>query len=219
MRTLIWILLLCVWSVMPTSAQIASLVQNPQVKKLPVRSVHCIYQDSEGYIWYGTVNGLCRDDGYNIQVFRNDYLHPHPLKSNVILSVIEDDQKHILFGTPSGAFFIDKKNYKVSPLFPEVLGQFSINTLFKSNDGSIYVETDKEGYVIESQILKKVSQEKIDSIRTAINTVNAKGQLWHNNRQMPTRVGSHTSTPSAYDNLHSFSTIHHDGNGNLLTIS
>lgn len=43
MRTLIWILLLCVWSVMPTSAQIASLVQNPQVKKLPVRSVHCIY--------------------------------------------------------------------------------------------------------------------------------------------------------------------------------
>ena len=219
MRTLIWILLLCVWSVMPTSAQIASLVQNPQVKKLPVRSVHCIYQDSEGYIWYGTVNGLCRDDGYNIQVFRNDYLHPHPLKSNVILSVIEDDQKHILFGTPSGAFFIDKKNYKVSPLFPEVLGQFSINTLFKSNDGSIYVETDKEGYVIESQTLKKVSQEKIDSVRTAINTVSAKGQLWHNNRQMPTRLGSHTNTPSAYDNLHSFCTIHHDGNGNLWTIS
>lgn len=178
MRTLIWILLLCVWSVMPTSAQIASLVQNPQVKKLPVRSVHCIYQDSEGYIWYGTVNGLCRDDGYNLQVFRNDFLHPYPLKSNLILSVAEDSLHHILFGTPSGAFYIDKRDYKVTPLFPETLGKESVKSLYTASDGIVYIRTNTKGFIIENQNIKEVSVPLVDSAITRAQTVNAHGLLW-----------------------------------------
>ena len=178
MRTLIWILLLCVWSVMPTSAQIASLVQNPQVKKLPVRSVHCIYQDSEGYIWYGTVNGLCRDDGYNLQVFRNDFLHPYPLKSNLILSVAEDSLHHILFGTPSGAFYIDKRDYKVTPLFPETLGKESVKSLYTASDGMVYIRTNTKGFIIENQNIKEVSVPLVDSAITRTQTVNAHGLLW-----------------------------------------
>jgi len=60
----------------------------PRLDQLPVMSVHRLLLDSEGYMWYGTVDGLCRDDGYRLHVFRNDYLHEEPLKSNLVLSCI-----------------------------------------------------------------------------------------------------------------------------------
>ena len=36
----------------------------PNISKLPVNEVTAIQQDAEGYMWYGTSDGLCRDDGY-----------------------------------------------------------------------------------------------------------------------------------------------------------
>ena len=35
---------------------------------LPANSVRCIFQDSMGFIWLGTINnGLCRSDGGNLK--------------------------------------------------------------------------------------------------------------------------------------------------------
>ena len=34
----------------------------PSLDKLPVNAIHRIFQDSDGYMWYGTFNGLCRND-------------------------------------------------------------------------------------------------------------------------------------------------------------
>ena len=45
------------------SGQSISVTEIPTLGKLPVNAIHRIYQDKDGYIWYGTVNGLCRDDG------------------------------------------------------------------------------------------------------------------------------------------------------------
>ncbi len=36
---------------------------------LPSSEVHCILQDSEGYMWFGTDNGLSRFDGYSFKNF------------------------------------------------------------------------------------------------------------------------------------------------------
>ena len=156
----------------------ASVVANKQIGKLPVLSVHCFLIDSEGYLWYGTVNGLCRDDGYNVQVFRNDYLHPQPLKSNIILSITEDSLHHILFGTPNGAFCIDKSDYKVVPLFPETLGEKSVKTLHTAADGTVFVRTNTEGFIINGQHISEVPIAKVDSVITLAHTVSTNDYLW-----------------------------------------
>ena len=34
--------------------------------------IHCIFQDSRGWMWFGTSQGLDRFDGYKFTAFRND---------------------------------------------------------------------------------------------------------------------------------------------------
>lgn len=54
----------------------------PSLPQLPVSAIHRIFQDSEGMMWYGTVNGLCCDDGYQISVIRSDINTPGLLNDN-----------------------------------------------------------------------------------------------------------------------------------------
>ena len=56
----------------------------PHYDQLPNRQIKKIFQDSEGLIWYCTEDGLCRDDGYNIQIFRSDFKTPDVIKHNHI---------------------------------------------------------------------------------------------------------------------------------------
>lgn len=55
-------------------------------------SVNSIYQDRQGFMWFGTNDGLNRYDGYNFAVFRNDPRNPNSLSGSVILKVIEDSE-------------------------------------------------------------------------------------------------------------------------------
>jgi len=48
----------------------------PYAEKLPSNSVIRIYQDKEGFMWFGTKDGLCRFDGYDVKVFRSSALTP-----------------------------------------------------------------------------------------------------------------------------------------------
>ncbi len=40
---------------------------------LPENSVRAILQDSSGFLWFGTMNGLVRYDGYELKVTGTDY--------------------------------------------------------------------------------------------------------------------------------------------------
>lgn len=53
-------------------------------------SVNCILQDTQGFLWFGTQDGLNRFDGYTITVFRHDPDDPHSLNDNWVLSIAED---------------------------------------------------------------------------------------------------------------------------------
>ena len=58
----------------------------PHYDQLPNKQIKKIFQDSEGFIWYCTEDGLCRDDGYNIQIFRSDFKTPDVI--NITISLV-----------------------------------------------------------------------------------------------------------------------------------
>lgn len=114
MKMVSFILLLFVIS--SANAQKITVREIPSLNKLPVNAIDRIFQDSEGYMWYGTINGLCRYDGYNILTFRADFNHPNLLKNNHITTINEDHNNKIWFGTDKGAYTIDKANWKITPV-------------------------------------------------------------------------------------------------------
>lgn len=44
---------------------------------LPHNTINAITQDNHGFIWFGTRNGLCRYDGYNINLFAHNEYRQH----------------------------------------------------------------------------------------------------------------------------------------------
>ncbi len=60
-------------------------------------------QDSKGFLWIATLDGLCRYDGTDIVVFRSEHLNSNSLSNNRILSLAYDDKRSGLWiATQSG---------------------------------------------------------------------------------------------------------------------
>lgn len=110
----------------------------PSLDKLPLTAIHRIFQDSEGFMWYGTFDGICRYDGYNVKTFRSDLNHPGMLRNNYISYIVEDHEGKIWIGTMEGLYFLDKKDYSINHVDLGKDDSKNIFTLSVTNDGSIW---------------------------------------------------------------------------------
>ena len=63
--------------------------------------VNCITQDHFGFVWFGTLDGLNRYDGYNISIFKHVPDDSSSLSENFITSILEDSKKRLWVGTKS----------------------------------------------------------------------------------------------------------------------
>jgi len=64
--------------------------------------VTCVLKDSRGFMWFGTRTGLCRYDGYNFTVYKNDGLDTNSISCNSIYSINEDHEGNLWIDTELG---------------------------------------------------------------------------------------------------------------------
>jgi ligand-binding sensor domain-containing protein/DNA-binding CsgD family transcriptional regulator len=64
--------------------------------------VKCILQDSKGFLWFGTQDGLNKYDGYNFTIYKPDPDAPHSLGHYNVNALYEDDSGMIWIGTDMG---------------------------------------------------------------------------------------------------------------------
>jgi len=69
---------------------------------LSENSVISIYQDNRGFLWFGTIGGLNRYDGYTFKVFKNDPKDSLSIGGNYIVVVKEDNEGTLWVGTYQG---------------------------------------------------------------------------------------------------------------------
>ncbi len=79
-------------------------------------SVTTIFQDNEGYMWFGTYDGLNRYDGYNFKVFRNRINDKKSLLFNTIYNIEGDSNKNIWVGGSDGVCIYNKKKAAFHPV-------------------------------------------------------------------------------------------------------
>ncbi len=112
-----------------------------------------LFEDSRGFIWIGTFNGLNRYDGYQVKRFTLDKTSSRALKSNYIFCIKEDADGLLWLGTDKGLSVMDPYTEQfihladIDPAFP-VHEAISIDI----KDGRIWISDReaKEGGAISS---------------------------------------------------------------------
>ncbi|MDD2476302.1 MAG: two-component regulator propeller domain-containing protein [Dysgonamonadaceae bacterium] len=69
---------------------------------LSQNTVFSIYQDTQGFMWFGTKDGLNRFDGESFKIFRMS--SENELKDNVFRSIVQDRDDRIWLGTDDGVY-------------------------------------------------------------------------------------------------------------------
>jgi len=70
-------------------------------------AVTCIYRDNNGFMWFGTYDGLNRYDGYSFRVFRNTIGDSASLLDNHVYCINSDNENKIWVGGGKGASVYD----------------------------------------------------------------------------------------------------------------
>ena len=70
--------------------------------KFPGGTVQKIFQDSQGFMWFATLNGLIRFDGYSFKVFKSDPTNSTTISDNKVLDLKEDKQGFMWVSTFQG---------------------------------------------------------------------------------------------------------------------
>ncbi len=77
--------------------------------------IRTVYQDTEGYIWLATSNGLNRFDGYKYRIYKPNYEQEKTFNSVNLLTIAEDQQDRLWLGTrPNGINVFNKLTGEVT---------------------------------------------------------------------------------------------------------
>lgn len=112
--------------------------------------VNAITQDSKGFLWIGTYDGLNRFDGYKFRVFRYKPGDTTSLIHNRIHSIIETHGKLLWIGTEEGVCIYDPTYEKFSiPAFSEFsLQKTIVHKLFEDSKNRIWILSNNNIYII-----------------------------------------------------------------------
>lgn len=114
---------------------------------LSYQFVRAITQDEQGFIWFGSHEGLHRFDGYQFLSFHHDTAKPNSLSSDVISSLVIDDKNRFWVGTSGGGLNLYRsKTQDFIHINSEssfgALTNNVVNVLFEDSNGSLWVGTE-----------------------------------------------------------------------------
>lgn len=67
-----------------------------------------IFQDKEGFLWFGTIDGLNKYNGYEFEVFRSILNDPTSISNNRVNAIEEDNEGNLWIGTNNGLNLFNK---------------------------------------------------------------------------------------------------------------
>lgn len=107
--------------------------------------VICILQDSLGFLWFGTQDGLNKYDGYNFTVFTNNPYNSNSISDRWISVLFEDREGRLWIGTRLGGLNLyDRKtgaftDYQADPANPYSLSSNTITGIAEDGQGAIWI--------------------------------------------------------------------------------
>ncbi|MEL1241411.1 hybrid sensor histidine kinase/response regulator transcription factor [Flavobacterium flavipallidum] len=138
-----------------------SVSQDYSVKFLDIsgglsnNSVTTIYQDVDGFMWFGTYDGLNRYDGYTFKVFRNEINNENSLSTNTVYSLEGDSKRNIWVGGNKGASVYDKSKalfytltYKEKENSTEIVLKNVVHQIKAVSNEMVLLATQNSGLIV-----------------------------------------------------------------------
>lgn len=149
--------------------------------------ITCFYQDSRGYMWIGTQDGLNRYDGYQFTVFRHrdDDLRGS-LPSNYIRCIAEDPDGNLWIGTDTTGLALFNRGkeafttYQHDPQDHNTLSDNRIRSMVFDTAGNLIIGT-QHGLNILNYHTMAVSRYPVDELENqSVNAlhIDRSGMLW-----------------------------------------
>ena len=112
-----------------------------------------VFQDSNGFIWIATRNGLNVYDGYNFTVIRKTKEDNRGLTSNYINCITQDAQGHILLGTNNSLLLYNGKSFANIPLLDSNNQPIStyVTQVYRLKNNDIAVVTSGYGIMVKKE--------------------------------------------------------------------
>ena len=85
-------------------AKFRNLAENVQLSNL---NITAIAQDSKGFLWVGTLDGLNRFDGYDFKTYRNIEIDTTSLVKNRVETIFEDSESTLWVSTVNSDFIFN----------------------------------------------------------------------------------------------------------------
>lgn len=134
-------------SILAVSATAATL-RDPRIERigvengLPDGTVYSIALDAEGFLWFGTANGLARYDGYGFTIYTHDPADPHAISTNLASHAFTDRQGRLWIGTWGGG--LERYDPAIDgfvhyPARDGGLRDSRIQSLFEDRDGALWL--------------------------------------------------------------------------------
>jgi signal transduction histidine kinase/ligand-binding sensor domain-containing protein/CheY-like chemotaxis protein len=115
--------------------------------------VRCIQQDTLGFMWFGTDNGLDRYDGNNFEIYKHNPSNPNSISSSRVNVLHEDKKGNLWVGTLNGLNLFNRENnfFEKQSNWPTA----TITSIAEDSDGNLWVGT------FENLFLYNVSTKQI----------------------------------------------------------
>ena len=182
-----------------------------QESGLPNNLIQNIFQDSRGWMWIGTSQGLSRFDGYEFRNFLTNPLDSTSLMGNLIRVIREDRHGNLLVGTENGGLNVFNRLTETfsHPLNKQSnlnFGEISVNDIEEDQKGNLWLGTDINILVIDT--LGKITTINPKPANIAIPIVfnyirvlqfDKKGNLWIGTNNGLFVYNQQTNEVKAYD--------------------
>jgi ligand-binding sensor domain-containing protein/signal transduction histidine kinase/DNA-binding response OmpR family regulator len=174
-------------------------------------SVQCSIQDEDGFLWFGTINGLNRFDGYTFKNFYNDPADSNSIGSNFIRCLYSDTRGTIWVGTNKGVYTYNKIGEKFNLV--RSLPKGNCTQIIGDGRGSFWVIIDLQVYRLNPEIgqAKLYAMDDRASVATSI-AISPGNDLW-----VSTTNGCLRKYVPGADSFYTFST--YQGPGDPLPTS
>lgn len=136
--------------------------------------INTIFADSKGFVWFATISGLNRYDGYAFHVFKNIPGNATSLPENSIQEMYEDHLGFLWLLTNNAFYIYDSEKESFSyehPLFNKNI------TLPRSNISSLKLDADTNVWICNNQMGLYFYERKSDRLKRLFHQPGDSGSL------------------------------------------